>query len=172
VWIKIFNRFSPAPLLQNVTQHCSHANSIFSFMFGGSDWWTIEMRHVKFYMEMGRKHVASPLLATAGQPALWLEVTPSLRSVVYSESADRRSARALHVPAISASGPECNRTVLKLVEQVRNFWKEYRFYKYWAAGSDPFHKGQVAWWDNLPPVAITPSLKKLRRSAATKIPLA
>jgi hypothetical protein len=36
----------------------------------------------------------------------------------------------------------------------------------------PFHNGQVSFWDNLPPVAITPSLKKTRPSVVIKIPLA
>jgi hypothetical protein len=41
-----------------------------------------------------------------------------------------------------------------------------------SSNQNPFHKGQVAWLDNLPPVALTPSLKNSKSSAPTKIPLA
>jgi hypothetical protein len=40
------------------------------------------------------------------------------------------------------------------------------------SNENPFHKGHVAWWDNLPPVATTPSLKTSRTSAAINTPLA
>jgi hypothetical protein len=39
------------------------------------------------------------------------------------------------------------------------------------SNQNPFHEGQVSWWDNLLPVAITLGLKKSRPSATTKIPL-
>jgi hypothetical protein len=45
--------------------------------------------------------------------------------------------------SISAIGPERNRTIAKLIEQARNFQKEYRFLKYWAAGSDKTGDCQV-----------------------------
>jgi hypothetical protein len=41
-----------------------------------------------------------------------------------------------------------------------------------AIKPNSFLQGHVAWWDNLPPVVTTPSLKTSRRSAPTKIPLA
>jgi hypothetical protein len=40
------------------------------------------------------------------------------------------------------------------------------------SNQNPFYKGHVAWWDNPPLVATTPSLKKSRPSAATNTPLA
>jgi hypothetical protein len=40
-----------------------------------------------------------------------------------------------NVPSISASGPEHNQTIPKLKEQTHNF-QEYKFYKYWARGSE------------------------------------
>jgi hypothetical protein len=57
-----------------------------------------------------------------------------------------------NVPAISASGPERNRTVPKLVKQTRNFQKKYRFYKHWVAGSEKqlivkcFKRVQISQW--------------------------
>jgi hypothetical protein len=33
----------------------------------------------------------------------------------------------------------------------------------------PFHKEQIAWWDNLPPVPLAPSLKKSRPYTTTKL---
>jgi hypothetical protein len=41
-----------------------------------------------------------------------------------------------------------------------------------VAALNPFHKGQVDWWNNLPPVAVTLSLKKAKPSAVTKTPFA
>jgi hypothetical protein len=41
-----------------------------------------------------------------------------------------------------------------------------------AIHQNPFHKGHIALWDNLPPVATTPSLKESRPSASTNTPLA
>jgi hypothetical protein len=44
-----------------------------------------------------------------------------------------------NIPAISASGPEHNRSIPTLVEQARNFRKEFRFHKYWAVESEKTH---------------------------------
>jgi hypothetical protein len=74
------------------------------------------------------------------------EISRSLRSQTHTQScilleADgSRNARYVYkscsLPVIIASGPECSRTIPKLVKQTHNFPKECMFYEQWDGRSE------------------------------------